>query len=343
MARTFRRRLQVVRAVVVGAGATGARAARQLTFLGELDDLVLVDTEDGRAEAVALSIGNPARQGDAAAPLAAAEPGDVVILATPDGHAPLARQAIDGGVHVVSVADTVDDVDQLLALDPKDVTLAVGAGFSPGLSCVLAALASRAFERVEEIHVAKVGLGGPACARHQRHALAGEAPEWRDGEWRRHRGGSGRELCWFPDPLRGLDCYRAALPETALLHAAFPDARRLTARIGANRRARLAAYLPEMRKPHPEGAIGAIRVEVRGAQGVSLHDRVLGAVDRPAVASGAVAAMTARFALDGRLARTGQAGGLASLVEPGPFLAALADRGVKVAAFDGNMEAATVA
>lgn len=327
----------MARAIVVGVGATGARAARQLTFLGPLDDLVVVDAERDKAEAVAYSIGAPARRGDAADPLAEAEPGDVVILATPSGHAPLARSAVDRGIHVVSVADDIAEVDALLKVDPKDVAVAVGAAFSPGLSCVLVALASRAFERVEEIHVAKVGLGGPACARHQRKALAAEASDWREGKWEQRHGGSGRELCWFPDPIRGRDCYRAALPEPALLHAAFPDAHRITARIGANRRERLGAFLPEMRKPRPEGSIGAIRVEVRGAQGVSLDDRVLGAVDRPAVASGAVAAMAARFALDGRLTPTGKASGLAGLVEPGPFLAALADRGVKVAAFEGNL------
>jgi hypothetical protein len=36
-----------------------------------------------------------------------------------------------------------------------------------------------------------------------------------------------------------------------------------------------------------------------------------------------------------RSARTGAAG-LAALAEPGPFLAALADRGVKVAVFEGG-------
>ena len=329
-----------MRALVVGVGATGARAARQLTFLHPLDDLVLVDAVPGRAEAVAHSVGAPVRAGNAADPLAEGQPGDVVILATPDGHRPLAEAAVERGLDVVSVADTVAEVQGLLAIETAGRTVAVGASFSPGLSCVLAALASRAFERVDEIHVAKVGLGGPACARHQRQSLVGEASDWREGQWERHRGGSGRELCWFPDPIRGRDCYRAALAEAALLHAAFPDARRISARIGVTRLERLTARLPELRKPSEEGTIGAIRVEVRGAQGVALDDRVLGAVDRPAVASGAVAAMTARFILDGRLTHTGgPARGLAGLVEPGPFLAALADRGVKVAAYEGNMTA----
>ena len=61
---------------------------------------------------------------------------------------------------------------------------------------------------------------------------------------------------------------------------------------------------------------------------------MVGAIDRPAVAAGAVAALAARWAADGRLSRPGAAG-LASLVEPGPFLAVLAERGVKVAVFEG--------
>ena len=326
-----------MRAIIVGAGAVGARAGRQLLFLGRLDDLVVADASTARAEAVADSFGSPARHVDGNG-VAAAEIGDVVIIATPNGHRHLAEEAVERGAHVVSVADGVDDVRALLDLDRTARNLAlnvvVGAGFAPGLSCVLASLGARAFERVEEVHVSKVGTGGPACTQQQQDALRGEALDWRDGQWVTRRGGSGRELSWFPDPIRGVDCYRAALADPVLLHAAFPDAQRITARVGASRRDRLAAHVPLRRKVDPEGQMGAIRVEVRGAQGTALDDRVLGAVDRPAVAAGTVAAMAARWALDGRLLHTG-ASGLAGLVEPGPFLAALADRGVKVAVFEG--------
>ena len=327
-----------MRAVVVGGGAVGARASRQLLSLGPLDDLVVIDTDPGRAQAVAVSLGPPAR---VVADLAGAglETGDVVVLCLPTDHLDLATAALAHGANVVSVADSIADVKDLLTLDgearDRGRNVVVGAGFSPGLSCVLAQFGSRGFERVEEIHVAKVGTGGPACARQHHQALGDEALDWRDGAWDRRRGGSGRELCWFPDPVRGVDCYRAALPETVLLLAAFPDAKRLTARMGANRRDRLTARLPMLRRPHPEGYLGGVRVEVRGAHGVALDDRVLGAVDRPAVASGTVAAMAARWALDGRLAHPG-ASGLAGLVEPGPVLAALAERGLKVAVFEGS-------
>jgi hypothetical protein len=327
-----------VRATIVGVGAVGARAARQLLFLGPLDDLIVIDADADRAEAVAGSLGPPARvEADIEAAHVGAD--DVVLLAFPGSHRREAEAALERGAHVVSMGDDVHAVRELLELDARararDLHLVVGAGFSPGLSCVLAALGARAFERVDEIHVAKVGTGGPACARQHHRALSEEAADWRNGQWERRGGGSGRELCWFPDPVRGVDCYRAALPETLLLVPAFPGAHRITARLGANRRDRLTSRLPMLRRPHPEGDLGAIRVEVRGAQGVTLDDRVLGAVDRPAVAAGTVAALAARWALDGRLAHTG-ASGLAGRVEPGPFLATLAERGLKVAVFEGS-------
>lgn len=323
----------------MGVGAVGARAARQLQFLGPLDDLVVADADPARARAVADSLGTPARVGTAEE----AGDGDVVVLAHPGSHADAASAALAGGAQVVSTTDDLVAVQQLLALDAaasdRGRTVVVGAGFSPGLSCVLAALAARSFERVDEVHVAKVGTGGPACEHQQLQAVTKDALDWRDGAWETRRGGSGRELFWFPDPLRGVDCYCAALPEPTLLLGAFPRASRITARAAGGRKALLLARLPKLRREDAEGTLGAVRVEVRGAQGTALDDRVLGAVDRPVVAAGAVAAMAARWALDGRLARAG-ASGLASLVEPGPFLAALADRGVKVAVFEGGSHGA---
>ena len=328
-----------MRAVFVGVGAVGARAARQLLYLGPVDDLIVVDADPVRAEAVAESLGDPARVGSAGE----AEDGDVVVLAYPGSHAESASAALSRGAHVVSASDDLVAVQQLLALDAAAQERArhvvVGAGFSPGLSCVLAALAARSFERVEEVHVAKVGTGGPSCEQQQLQAITRDGMDWRDGAWESRRGGSGRELAWFPDPLRGVDCYCAALAEPALLLGAFPDATRITARAAGGRKALVLSRLPKVRRDTPEGTLGALRVEVRGSQGSSHDDRVLGAVDRPAVAAGAVAAMAARWALDGRLARTG-ASGLAGLVEPGPFLAALAERGVKVAVFEGGQHGA---
>src|SRR4051812_27026968 len=106
-----------MRAVVVGAGAVGVRAARQLVFLGALDSIAIVEPRQGRQEAVVASLGEPAF----AAPELEAVVGaaDVVVLAGPAGHRELAETALDHGVSVISVSDDVDDVRDLLALDAE--------------------------------------------------------------------------------------------------------------------------------------------------------------------------------------------------------------------------------
>jgi saccharopine dehydrogenase-like NADP-dependent oxidoreductase len=326
-----------VRAVVVGAGAVGSRAARQLHATEGLEGLVLIDTVRSRADAVAAAMGDPTTV--AAWGPDALDAADVVVLTSPGGHRAAAEAALERGAHVVSVADGIDEVRSLLDLDAeareRALVVAVGAAFGPGLSCVLARHAAAGFDVVEEIHVARAGTGGPACARQHHDALTAEALDWRDGAWRRRSGGSGRELCWFPDPIGGLDCYRGGLPDALTLVGAFPGVRRVTARVAASRRDRLTAHLPMLRRPHPEGVVGAVRAEVRGRRGTSSDVRVLGAIDRPAVAAGAVAAVTAAWAADGRLRRSG-AGGLADLVDDAvPFLHELARRGVRAAVFDG--------
>jgi hypothetical protein len=292
------------------------------------------DVDDERAHGVVASLGE-----DRARVVKDAHDVDVAILAMPGGsHAELARRFVAAGVSVVSVADGVEDVRALLAVDDlargKNVSVVIGAGFSPGLTCVLAAHAAAALDHVDEVHVAKVGTGGPSCAQAHHRALAGAALDWRDGSWVTRRAGSGRELCWFPDPIGGEDCYRAALPDALLLAAAFPGVERITARVGANRRDRITSRFPMLRPPHPEGGPGAARVEVRGRRGSARIVQVLGAMDRPAVAAGAVAALAAVAAGSGQLRRTG-AGGLAELVDPLWFLSLLAQRGVKAAVFEG--------
>ena len=315
-------------------GAVGSRAARQLVSTDAVTFVEICDIDEERAQVVVASLGEEHSA-------VAREPTDVdvVVLAIPSGsHAAQARRFVDGGVPVVSVSDDVDVVRALLELDSlarrNAAPVVVGAGFSPGLTCVLAAHAAAALDHVDEVHVAKVGTGGPSCAQAHHRALAGAALDWRDGNWVTRRAGSGRELCWFPDPIGGEDCYRAALPDALLLAPAFAGVERITARMGANRRDRITSRFPMLRPPHPEGGLGAARVEIRGRRGSASVVQVLGAMDRPAVAAGAVAALAAVAAGSGQL-RRGGAGGLAELVDPLWFLGELAQRGVKAAVFEG--------
>jgi hypothetical protein len=193
---------------------------------------------------------------------------DVVVLAGPGPHAAAVARLLPGGAHVVSMSGAPDDVRDLLDLDPvareSGATLVVGAAVSPGLSGLLARHLVGRMATCDELHVAVHGTAGPACAREHHRALAGWALGWHDGQWIERPAGSGRELCWFPEPVGARDCYRGDLADPLLLHRTFPTVERISARRSATRRDRLTARLPMLSPPHLEGGIGAVRVEARG-------------------------------------------------------------------------------
>lgn len=339
-----------MRVALVGIGAVGTRAARHLLADPDVDSLVLVHRDPGGVAAIVDSF--VPLKGDAPSSVGprveirvgmaseVPEDADVVVLTQPEGVREAAEIALARGVHVVSTADDPAEVRRLLALDSEARrvarSVAVGVAMAPGLSCVLATFGARALDVVNQVHVSSLGTGGPACARRHHAALSSAATDWLNGEWHRRPGGSGRELVWFPEPAGGADCYRAGLIDPVLLVPAFPTAQKVTARLAATRRDRMTSWLPMLRRPHPEGRIGAVRVELRGWRHGVAEVRILGATSRPAVIAGAVASIAATWAGGGRLARSG-AGGLAEMVgEPGEFLRALHARNVRTVQFEGS-------
>ncbi len=323
-----------INVAVIGTGAVGLRAARQLHETDGVARVVVVARKAVRAASIAGQLGEGASVGEW--PQVVRDV-DAVVLAVPDTlHADMARVCLGDGASVVSTAGSIEAVDGVSGLAARASALGLsavaGVAMSPGLSCLLAWRAARDLDVVDEIHVAKSGTGGPACARATHAALRGPAAVWRDGRWQSEPAGSGRELCWFPEPIGGLDCYAASSAEAALMVAAFPTARRVTARVAATRRDKATTWLPMLRPPHPEGLLGAVRVEVRGWKRGVATTNVMGAVDRPAVAAGTLAALAAVGAVRGEL--TPGAGGIAALAaDPGRLLADLAERGVKVASY----------
>jgi hypothetical protein len=225
-------------------------------------------------------------------------PGRVVVLATGGLHAPVAARLATTGVSVVSVSDGLCDVSELLELDDvftaAGATLVVGAAMAPGLSGLLAQHLAARLHDCDEIHVAVHATAGPQCARQHHRALAGRAVGWHDGIWIERAAGSGRELAWFPEPVGARDCYRAEIPDPLLLHRTHPDVARISARLSATRRDRLTARLPMLRPPHPEGGVGALRVEVRGAdEHGARRVAIAGVAEFVGAAAGAMAAVMA--------------------------------------------------
>ncbi len=323
----------------MGLGAVGARSARQLLSSKAVDELVVFSRDPAKAGTRLAALG-----GDGALsvePLKAsafsrALPGAAVTLLAAPGHGrPAAEASLRAGVPVVSTSDDPHEARALLMLDGEarrqDLPVVVGACMAPGLSCLLARWAAAFMDEVTEVHVASLGTGGPACARRHHAALREGVEEWRDGVAVHRVAGSGRELVWFPE-YAGADCYRVNRPDPLLLARAFPGLRSATTRAAASRRDRFTSWLPMLRQPHPEGTVGALRVEVRGRRAGAAETVVAGASGRPALLAGAVAAAAAVRAAAGQL-RAG-AGGLASLVNtPGEFLTELSDRGVPLMTF----------
>lgn len=275
---------------VIGAGRVGTSVVRQL-LLTQPNDIVIHDTNPVVARRLAESLSSRARKavvGDQEHIRRC----DVVVIACPAPHARAVEKLVMLGCHVVSTSDDSDDVRDLLELNTSSTVVAAAAA-TPGLTGLISRHLAQRFDDIDEIHVASHGTGGPACAQQHHRALGGTSIGLHDGTWLRRPAGSGRELCWFPDPVGGHDCYRSESPDPMVLSRAFPSARRITARVSATRRDRLTSRLPMLTPPHPEGGSGAVRIEVRGWRGSERHVEIVGVAERLARLAGLVAAACA--------------------------------------------------
>lgn len=274
---------------VIGNGVVGQRLVKRLDLAGPSRRTVLLDT----------------RVVDVATTRLLDDVG-VAVLAFPGAHHDVAVDLINRSIHVVSIGDDVDDVAALLneagRAERHGVSLVLGAGMSPGLSGLIARHLASQLATFDEIHIAIHGTAGPSCARQHHKVLAGTAMAFDDGAFVSARAGTGRELSWFPEPVGAYDCYRAELPAARVLHEVFPGVSRITARMSANRRDRFTSRLPMLTRPHSEGGVGAIRVEVRGAvTGGARLTLVAGIAEMVGTASAATAAAYAEALCDGSI------------------------------------------
>lgn len=269
---------------------------------------------------------------------------DVVVLASGGEHATMVAELIDDGRDVVSVAGSMAEVRQLLELDATaeaaGTSLVVGAAVCPGLSGLLARHLAASMHVCDELHVAVHGTAGPACAHEHHQSLAGRSLGWRDDRWTERPAGSGRELCWFPEPVGARDCYRGELADPLVLQQAFPDVDRITARVSATRRDRMTARLPMLSPPHAEGGIGALRVEARGADASGARvTEIVGIAELIGTAAAAVAAAMVDVVIDRRA--SGASGVITTADDAVPthdVLRAITGYGVRLQTFTGVPE-----
>ena len=322
--------------LLVGAGAVGARAARQLVDTPGIERVLVCGRRAERVHAVADAMGAVAEAIDWGPGRAVPAGVGVIACAVPAAVGGLvARVAIQAGI---PSASAVDDTQDLLTLDAAatsaGVTVAAGCGLAPGMTDVLARHAADALESVDEIGVARAGAAGDACTTSLRIALRDRPGELRDGRYEEPRRRGGHELVWFPDPVGVRECESVATG-VHLLARSFPGIERVTVRVGAPD---AGTRFPWPRRDDGDGSWGAVRVEVWGKRGVARELIVYGVIERTAIAAGTVLGVTTAALAGvrpGLLRAQPGVHGLATLAEPRAFLAELAGRGVKAAVFEG--------
>ncbi len=329
--------------MVAGLGDVGVRTARQLLDTPGIDRVYVAAHKRAQANEVvaALHDGATAWELDrGAGPL----PPDVTAVASAlpaDADRVLAEAAVAAGVAYASAADDAATLSSLLALDGRaraaGARVVAGCGLAPGLSDVLARHAAGALDTVDEIHVARWGVAGDSCASSARRAARDPGLEWRDGSYVHDRH-HGTELVWFPEPVGARECALVATG-VELLVAAHPGIERATARLGVPpSRLSVRTRLTPPSQRDPGDNWGSVRAEAWGLRGSTRATVVYGVIEQTAVASGTVLGVTAAW-LAGALPTVASADpgafGLGTAVHAAPFLAELARRGVKAAAFEG--------
>jgi len=334
----------VTSVLVVGLGETGVRTARQLLDTPGVDRVTVGARSAPRARAVAQALHDGAESYVLDDDFSIPEGIDAIAAAVPaDADVALARAAVDRGISYASVGDDPAAVRALLDLDAtartRGIRVIAGCGLAPGLSDVLVRHAGDLLDSVDEVHVARFGISGPACAATARRALREPNCEWRDGAFvqDRHRGD---ELVWFPDPVGSRECALVATG-VELLASSIPGVERVTARLGVPPARRFPApgvVSSRSRSRSLDASFGAMRAEVWGWRGTARDTVVYGVIERTAVAAGTVLGVATAW-LAGALPEVGDgepgASGLGTAVKPVPFLAELAQRGVKAAVFEG--------
>ncbi len=324
--------------LVAGLGEVGVRAARQLIDTPGVDHVIVAARRLEHARDVAAALHDGAEPYQLGRDDPFPDDLDAIVTAIPgEADAALARRAVGAGIPYASAADRDATLRSLLALDAearaRSTSVLAGCGLAPGLTDVLARHAVGALDAVDELHVARWGVAGSESAAEARRAQREEAREWRDGELvhEKHRHA---ELIWYPDPVGARECELVATG-VELLVSANPGAGRVTARLGVPPNKR---FTPPGRRD-PGLGWGAVRVEAWGWRGTARTSVVYGVIERTAVAAGTVLGVTGAC-LAGAIPALSTlpangAFGLGSVVEPVPFLAELARRGVKAAAFEG--------
>ena len=152
-----------MRVVVLGAGGMGRYAAQTAAALPFVEELVVGDLNESAAQRLAERLGPKVRGAavdvQSEESLARVFHGATAVLNTVGPFfrlgPPVLGAAIAARVHYLDINDDWESTEAMLALDDDaraaGVTAVIGMGASPGISNLLACLAARELDNVEEM------------------------------------------------------------------------------------------------------------------------------------------------------------------------------------------------
>lgn len=271
----------------------------------------------------------------------------------------MAWAALESHVNYVDICDDYSPVETLYEFDAVarnlGVTVITGLGWTPGLSNVLARHGANRLDQADEIHIAWVGGAadsqGLAVVKHVLYAVSGRVPTYRDARWVKVPALSEPEVVEFPEPLGEIEVFHVGHPEPITIPRTIPAwtvslkgaltprwNNRLAAvlvRLGATTTAsridRVSRLIHRLEGVLGSGgvALSAVRVDVIGTRG-SEHVRLTyTAADHMGRLTGIPASVGALMLARGEITEPGVFAPEA-IVDPVPFLAALAERGIQI-------------
>lgn len=234
--------------VLGGSGDVGRRAVTELAQSPDVSLVTVAGRNREKLEAVASPLGSRAR-------VAVVDVNDPqTLLRTLMGHdvaagaagpfyryeLPIAQAAITAGIPYVSICDDYDAAQAVLQLDQearaRGVTVVTGAGWTPGLTNVMAKKGFSLLDSAEAIHVAwassAADFEGFAVIPHVLHMFTGNVPSFSNGRWHPVTAGSGGQLVPFPEPLGPVMVYHVGHPEPVTLPRFLPGLREVTLKGG---------------------------------------------------------------------------------------------------------------
>jgi saccharopine dehydrogenase-like NADP-dependent oxidoreductase len=193
-----------MKVIVLGSGGMGRYAAATAARFDFVDELVVADLDGAAASDAAASYGEKARGAavDVRDPAALARlfAGAGAVLNTVGPFfrlgPPVLRAAIAAGVHYLDINDDWESTEAMLAMSDDaraaGITAVIGMGASPGISNLLACLAMRELDEVDEVIAGfdldaampeKRGVKPAAATVHGLHQLTGTIRVFENGRF----------------------------------------------------------------------------------------------------------------------------------------------------------------